>query len=129
MELVKHVGSPTATGTLVHVEDRGADRFPFFRICLSAQTHVAVRAAENRRVEAEEERGHLLDLLRPWPSQDHRPCEVPASHERQSRETTPKMSFGQVIILSHAMIHAGAKNRLLCGWRVRGKKHQREKRL
>ncbi|MGH2494796.1 MAG: IS4/Tn5 family transposase DNA-binding protein [Ktedonobacteraceae bacterium] len=35
MQMVEHVGSPPTTGLLVHVGDRGADMFPFFRACLS----------------------------------------------------------------------------------------------
>jgi hypothetical protein len=54
-----------------------------------------VRAAQNRRIQAEEQAiGLLLDQVRAWPSQDQRPFDVPASHGRQARQTTLPSSFG-----------------------------------
>jgi hypothetical protein len=113
MEMVKQIGSPRATGLWVHVGDRGADMFPFFRACLSTQTHFVVRAAQNRRIEAEEEEvDHLLDLARTWPSQDQHPFEVPASHGRQDRQTTLQISFGQASVLSPCKDARGSKEPL-----------------
>ena len=46
MQMVEQVGTPTAPGMLVHVGDRGADLFPFFRACLWTQTHFVGRAPQ-----------------------------------------------------------------------------------
>lgn len=100
MRLVEQVGQPAGPGLLVHVGDRAADMLPFFRSCLSTQTHFVVRAAQNRRVQAEEKAiGHLLDQVRAWPSHDQRLFEVPASHGRHARQTTLHISFGPVTLL------------------------------
>jgi hypothetical protein len=100
MEMVERVGPPASPGMLVHVGDRGADLFPFFRACLATQTHFVVRAAQNRRVQqGEEEIGHLLDLVRGWPRQDQQPFEVPASHGKPARQTTLQISFGPLTLL------------------------------
>lgn len=99
-ELVEEVGTPASADLLVHVGDRGADMLPFFRRCLSTQTHFVVRAAQNRRVQAAEgEIGHLLDEVRAWPCQDQRPFEVPARHGRPARQTTLQLSFGPAPVL------------------------------
>jgi hypothetical protein len=119
MEVVEYVGTPTATGMLVPVGDPSADMFPFFRTCLSTQTHFVVRAAQNRRVEAEEEEiGHLLDRVRSWPAQDQRPFEVPASHGRQGRETTLQINFGSLTLLPPWNDPRGSKEPLTL-WAVR----------
>jgi|SRR5271165_2566587 len=99
-ELVEEVGTPAGAGLVVHVGDRGADMLPFFRSCLSTQTHFVVRATQNRRVQlAAGEVGHLLDQVRAWPSQDQRPFEVPARHGRPARQTTLQLSFGPATVL------------------------------
>ncbi len=117
--MVKFVGSPPAEGMLVHVGDRGAERFPFFRACLSTQTHVVVRSAQNRRVEAEEEEiGHLLDLVRRWQSWDQQPFEVPQSHGRQGRQTPLQISFGPAHLLPPWNDPRGSKEPLAL-WVVR----------
>jgi hypothetical protein len=119
MQMVEQVGSAPATSLLVHVGDRGADMFPFFRACLLTQTHFVVRAAQNRRVEAkEEEIDHLLDQVRAWPSQDQHPFEVPTSHGRPGRETRLDSSFGQVSILPPWNDPRGSKEPLTL-WVVR----------
>ena len=100
MQMVEQIGTPARAGLLVHVGDRGADMLPFFRQCLATQTHFVVRAAQNRRVQAEEHPiDHLLDRVRAWPPQGQRPFEVPASHGRQARQTTLQLSFGPAILL------------------------------
>lgn len=100
MQMVQQAGSPASAGILVHVGDRGADLFPFFHACLSTQTHFVVRAAQNRRVQQEEEEiGHLLDLVRTWPRRDQQPFEVPASHGKPARETPLQISFGPLTLL------------------------------
>ncbi|HEY7125055.1 MAG TPA: IS4 family transposase [Ktedonobacterales bacterium] len=100
MQMVEQIGTPACAGLLVHVGDRGADMLPFFRQCLATQTHFVVRAAQNRRVQAEEQAiDHLLDRVRAWPSQGQRPFEVPASHGRQARQTTLQISFGVAALL------------------------------
>lgn len=100
MQMVEQIGTPACAGLLVHVGDRGADMLPFFRQCLATQTHFVVRAAQNRRVQAEEHTiDHLLDQVRAWPSQGQRPFEVPASHGRQARQATLQISFGVATLL------------------------------
>lgn len=100
MQVVEQIGTPACAGLLVHVGDRGADRLPFFRACLRQETHFVVRAAQNRRIQAEEHAiGHLLDRVRAWPSQGQRPFDVPASHGRQARQTTLQISCGPATLL------------------------------
>ena len=118
MQMVEQVGSLPTRGMVVHVGDRGADMFPFFRSCLSTQTHFVVRAAQNRRIQAEEEIEHLLDVVRTWPSQDLHPFEVPGSHGRQARETTLQISFGQTRLLPPWNDPRGSKEPLTL-WVVR----------
>jgi hypothetical protein len=52
---VQAIGTPEPTSRWVHVGDRGADMFPFFQACQATQTHFLVRAAQNRRVQENEE--------------------------------------------------------------------------
>jgi hypothetical protein len=100
MQMVEQIGTPACTGLLVHVGDRGADMLPFMRGCRSTHTHFVVRAAQNRRIQAEEPSvGLLLDRVRTWPSQDQRPFDLPASHGRHARQTTLQISFGPAILL------------------------------
>lgn len=100
MQMVEQVGTPPGAGLLVHVGDRGADMLPFFRCCRSTQTHFVVRAAQNRRVQAEEHSvGLLLDRVRTWPSQGQRSFDVPAGHGRQARQATLQISFGPATLL------------------------------
>jgi Transposase DNA-binding/Transposase Tn5 dimerisation domain len=100
MEMVEQIGSLNSTSMIVHVGDRGADMFPFFRACLGTQPHFVVRAAQNRRIAPQEQEiGHLLDQVRAWPSQGDHPFVVPASHGRIGRETKLSISFGQASIL------------------------------
>lgn len=100
MQMVEQIGTPASVGLLVHVGDRSADMLPFFRKCLATRTHVVVRAAQNRRIQAGEQAiGHLLDRVRDWPSQGQRPFDVPASHGRQARRTTLQISFGKATLL------------------------------
>jgi hypothetical protein len=68
--------------------------------CQATQTHLLVRAAQNRRVEVcEEEITYSLMRARSWPSQASRPFEVPARHGRQARSTQLQLSFGQLTLL------------------------------
>jgi hypothetical protein len=100
MQMVEQIGTPACAGLLVHVGDRGADMLPFFRQCLATQTHFVVRAAQNRRVQAEEHTiDHLLDRVRAWPSQGQRPFEVPERLGRQARQATLQISFGVATLL------------------------------
>jgi len=119
MQMVEHVGTPATAGALIHVGDRAADMFPFFRACLSKQTHFVVTAAHNRRIQAQkDEIGHLLDQVRTWPSQNQRPFDVPASPGRAGRETTLQISFGQASILPPWNDPRGSKDPLSI-WAVR----------
>jgi Transposase DNA-binding len=103
MQMGEQVGTPAATGRLVHVGDRGGALLSLFWPCRLTQTHVVLRAAQNRRVRAnEEEIAHLLDRVRAWPSQAQRPFDVPASHGRPgrpARRTRLQISFGSVSVL------------------------------
>jgi hypothetical protein len=99
-QMVEQIGTPAGAGLLVHGGDRGADMLPCMRRCRSTQTHFVVRAAQNRRVQAnEEEISHVLDLVRPWPSQVQQPFEVPAGHGRHARQATLHISFGPTTLL------------------------------
>src|SRR5437867_4198822 len=74
MRQVDAIGTPDPGNIWVHVGDRGADMFPFFQACQATQTHFLVRAAQNRRVEEnEEEIKYSLVRARSWPSQESRP--------------------------------------------------------
>ena len=47
--------TPEPGSMWVHVGDPRADMFPFFQACRSTQTHFLVRAAQNRRVQQDED--------------------------------------------------------------------------
>ncbi len=97
---VHTIGTPATGSVWVHVGDRGADMFPFFQACQATQTHFLVRAAQNRRVqENEEEITYSLTRTRAFPSQASRPFEVPARHGRKGRSTQLQLSFGQMTLL------------------------------
>ncbi len=97
---VQSIGTPESASMWVHVGDRGADMFPFFQACQATQTHFLVRAAQNRRVqENEEEITYSLLRARAFPSQASRPFEVPARHGRKGRSTQLQLSFGQMTLL------------------------------
>src|SRR5438874_9709991 len=94
------IGTPAAGSVWVHVGDRGADMFPFFQACQATQTHFLVRAAQNRRVqENEEEITYSLTRTRSWPSQASHPFEVPARHGHQARSTQLQLACGQMTLL------------------------------
>jgi hypothetical protein len=100
MRMVEQIGTLAGTGLRVQVGDRGADLLPFFRCCRSTQTHFVVRAAPNRRMQAEEQAvGLLLDQVRAWPGQGQRPFDAPGTHGRRARQTTLQLSFGPVSLL------------------------------
>jgi len=100
MRQVQTIGTPAPGSMWVHVGDRGADMFPFFQACRSTQTHFLVRAAQNRRVQQDEEELHYsLTQARSWPSQASRPFEVPARHGHPRRSTQLQLSFGQMTLL------------------------------
>jgi Transposase DDE domain len=97
MQMVQQVGTPATNGLLAPVGDRGAEMLSLFRRRRLTQTHVVVRAAQNRRVRANEEAiADLLERVRAWPSQAPRPFDVPASHGRHARQTRLQISFGPV---------------------------------
>lgn len=100
MRQVQSIGTPDPGNIWVHVGDRGADMFPFFHACQATRTHFLVRAAQNRRVEHnEEEIAYSLDCARSWPSQTSRPLEVPARHGHQARSTHVHLAFGLMTLL------------------------------
>jgi len=97
---VHAIGTPESGSMWVHVGDRGADMFPFFQACRSTQTHFLVRAAQNRRVQQDEdESSYSLTQARSWPSQASRPFEVPARHGHPGRSTQLQLACGQVTLL------------------------------
>src|SRR6266516_304493 len=55
MRQVHTIGTPAPGSVWVHVGDRGADMFPFFQACQATQTHFLVRAAQNRRVQGNQD--------------------------------------------------------------------------
>jgi hypothetical protein len=100
MRQVHAIGTPAEGSMWVHVGDRGADMFPFFQACQATQTHFLVRAAQNRRVQGNED--ELLSSLtrtRAFASQANRPFEVPARHGHQARSTQVQLAFGQMTLL------------------------------
>jgi hypothetical protein len=100
MRQVQAIGTPDPGKIWVHVGDRGADMFPFFQACQQTKTHFLVRAAQNRRIEHEDEEiAYSLMRTRSWSSQASRPCEIPARHGHQARETQLQMAFGQLTLL------------------------------
>jgi Transposase DNA-binding/Transposase DDE domain len=100
MRQVLAIGTPDPGKIWVHVGDRGADMFPFFQACQQTKTHFLVRAAQNRRIEHEDEEiAYSLMQTRSWSSQASRPFEIPARHGHQARETQLQMAFGQLTLL------------------------------
>src|SRR6266566_4904514 len=97
---VHAIGTPEPGSMWVRVGDRGADMFPFFQACRSTQTHFLVRAAQNRRVQQDEDEiSYSLTQARSWPSQASRPFEVPARHGRPGRSTQLQLAFGHMTLL------------------------------
>src|SRR6266699_1197807 len=97
---VQSIGTPAAGSMWVHVGDRGADMFPFFQACQTTKTPFLVRAAQNRRVQQDEEEiTYALLRARSWPSQASRPFEVPARHGHQARSTQLQLAFVQMTLL------------------------------
>ncbi len=97
---VQSIGTPAAGSMWVHVGDRGADMFPFFQACQTTKTPFLVRAAQNRRVQQDEEEiTYALLRVRSWPSQASRAFEVPARHGHQARSTQLQLAFGQMTLL------------------------------
>ena len=100
MRQVHGIGTAEPGCMWVHVGDRGADMFPFFQACQATQTYFLVRAAQNRRVQQnEDEITYSLSSARAWPSQASRPLEVPARHGRQARATQLQLAFEQLTLL------------------------------
>jgi len=68
--------------------------------CQATQTHFLVRAAQNRRVQQDEDEiTYSLSYARSLPGQASRPFEVPARHGRQARSTQLQLAFGQITLL------------------------------
>lgn len=100
MRQVAVIGSPDPGCMWVHVGDRGADMFPFFDACRQTQTHFLVRAAQNRRVEENDEAmKYSLERARSWPSQQSRPFELEARHGHKARSTQLQLACGQMTLL------------------------------
>jgi hypothetical protein len=97
---VQAIGSAPAASLWVHVGDRGADMFEFLHTCWSTKTHFVIRAAQDRRVQTEEETlARLFPLVRALPSHDQHSLDVPASHGRKARSTTVHVAWTQVEVL------------------------------
>ena len=74
--------------------------FPFFQACQATKTHFLVRAAQNRRVQQDEDEiTYSLSYARSLPSQASRPFEVPARHGHPGRSTQLQLAFGQITLL------------------------------
>jgi len=100
MRQVQAIGTPDPGKIWVHVGDPRADMFPFFQACQQTKTHFLVRAAQNRRIEHEDEEvAYSLMRTRSWSSQASRPFEIPARHGHQARKTQLQMAFGQMTLL------------------------------
>lgn len=97
---VEIISSPEPGSMWVHVGDRGADMFPFFQACRANHTPFLVRAAQNRRVqENEEEINYSLTRARSWSAQASRVLELPPRHEHKGRSAHLHLSFGQMTLL------------------------------
>ncbi|GHO51237.1 IS4 family transposase [Ktedonospora formicarum] len=99
--MVTQVGSAAQRSCWIHVGDRGADFFDFFRTCHKSQVEFLVRATQERRIQqADEQIGYLLSESRARPWQAKRPFQLPASHGRKARQTELSLSFGPLTVLS-----------------------------
>lgn len=99
--MVTAMGSAEPGSVWVHVGDRGADFFDFFRTCQKSKIEFLVRATRERRIqEADEHIGSLLSESRQWQSQAKCPFLLPASHGRKARQTELSLSFGPLTLLS-----------------------------
>jgi len=100
MRQVHTIGTPDPGSRWVHVGDRGADMFPFFQACQATQTHFLVRAAQNRRVQQDEDEStYSLSYTRSLPSQASHPFEVPARHGHPARSTQLQLACGNMTLL------------------------------
>ena len=92
---------PSCSWTLfVQVADRGAESFALLDSCRRTQTHLVVRATQDRRVQMEEETlSHLLAELSVLPAVDARRFDVPASHGRQARSSTWHLAWTHLSLL------------------------------
>jgi hypothetical protein len=119
MRMVQRLGRCSAETLAVHVGDRAADMFPFFQAAQATQTHVLVRAFENRRIESEERpHQHLLDAVRGWPPQASRPFQVPGTHGRTARSTVVQLAKGPLAVLPPRFEQRSGKNPLEL-WAIR----------
>lgn len=99
--MVTQIGSAEKGSHWVHVGDRGADFFDFFRACHQSQVEFLIRATQERRVQPTDEQiGYLLSESRARPCQATRPFQLPASHGRKARQTQLSLSFGLMTLLS-----------------------------
>lgn len=90
--LVARAGYPPAGDLWVHVADRGADCYGFFRAAAQTGSAVLVRLVQNRRI-AEPTGGHLLDALRTQSVQATRPLVVVSRPDRPGRTTQVAISW------------------------------------
>lgn len=101
---VEQVGSPPQGQVWLHVADRYADMFAFLQGCRKKDTFFLVRAAQNRRVQAEDEQAepeldHLLDRAKSWCAQAQGRIDVPSEHERRARSAQVQLSWGAMQLL------------------------------
>jgi Transposase DNA-binding/Transposase Tn5 dimerisation domain len=98
---VTHIGPPPEGVEWIHVGDRGSDIFTFFEACLAQGTHFVVRAAQDRRVQCEEETeqiGRLFDSIRAQPCCQKKVIDIPASADRPARSATLSLAWQPVSI-------------------------------
>lgn len=101
MRMVSAIDCGPPASRWVHVGDRGADFFAFFRTCRKNRTEFLVRATQERRIqETDEQIGYLLSASRQWECQARRPFLLPASHGRKARQTELSLSFRSLTLLS-----------------------------
>ena len=119
MPQVQAIGTPESGSLWVPVGDRGADMFPFFQACRSAQTQFLVRAGKSRRVEVcEEEITSSLTQARAFASPASRVLELPARHGHQKRRAQLQLAFGQLTLLPPRQEPRAGKEPLT-GWVLR----------
>ncbi len=118
---VTQIGSPPEGVEWIHVGDRGSDIFTFFEACLAQRTHFVVRAAQDRRVQCEEEAeqiGRLKDSIRAQPSSQKKPMDLPATADRPARTAILSIAW-QAVSIQPPQKGASVTGQPVAAWVVR----------
>jgi hypothetical protein len=118
---VTQIGSPPEGVEWIHVGDRGSDIFTFFEACLAQRTHFVVRAAQDRRVQCEEEAEQirrLKDSIRAQPSSQKKSMDLPATADRPARTAILSIAW-QAVSIQPPQKGASATGQPVAAWVVR----------